>query len=520
MAKRAPRASAVPAKAKRFPRSSRKIMTTAATLLRLLVGLAVCARSALALRRVDGRGIVSAHTRASSSSTTGPDSSGSPQRLRAEPEMVLSSSTTSPVSSWYDSGVRLPPAPQPEIWPMLGGTNKQYKVKSVSRTEWTPPAGWKPNKMPEPSPAASGSSAPTGPTAVTGQSWGLVPTKSAGAPSVSPLAAPLVSAATSEFPMLGGANKPNSYKVKSVSRTAWTPPAGWIKPSKSVSSWYDRGERLGRPSGPTAVTGQGWGLVPEAKPAAKPEAKSVSRVALGAIWPVKSWYDSGLRLAGEKKLATTAAARERLAAKAAAVKAVLDQQAAEYANSVKAEEARRAALTVQQREAEDRAIAEKRAADRERVEKVTNFIGDSFMFFTGAVAATADAAVKLAEEAAKERERLAAEKAAREKVEVESFLRGCITEDCLALDLPALDKAIKRASVEFKLDEEIIAAAQNASSSALVAQEAEKRRLAAEAEAAAKVAAATRALKDAMTGAPLSLNLVEVSAASRIAHNA
>ena len=128
---------------------------------------------------------------------------------------------------------------------MLGGANKQYKVKSVAREAWTPPADWK-------APTKSVGSwydrgerlvGPSGPTAVTGMGWGLHSE---------------FSDAPAAFPMLGGTNK--QYKVKSVAREARTPPPGWEKPTKSVSSWYDRGERLVGPSGPTAVTGSGWGL--------------------------------------------------------------------------------------------------------------------------------------------------------------------------------------------------------------------------------------------------------------------
>ena len=64
------------------------------------------------------------------------------------------------VRSWYDLGLRVesyekaavvevaPTTPtEPTEWPMLGGTNKAYKVKSGTREAWTPPEGWtKPTK--------------------------------------------------------------------------------------------------------------------------------------------------------------------------------------------------------------------------------------------------------------------------------------------------------------------------------------------------------------------------------------
>jgi len=31
---------------------------------------------------------------------------------------------------------------------------------------------------------------------------------------------------------------------KVPAREQWTPPAGWKKPTKPVTSWYDRGDRL------------------------------------------------------------------------------------------------------------------------------------------------------------------------------------------------------------------------------------------------------------------------------------
>merc|ERR1719163_2543634 len=48
-----------------------------------------------------------------------------------------------------------------------------------------------------------------------------------------------------EWPMLGGANKPGTYKVKTAAREAWVAPEGFVPPKfEWVKSWYDAGARL------------------------------------------------------------------------------------------------------------------------------------------------------------------------------------------------------------------------------------------------------------------------------------
>ena len=65
-----------------------------------------------------------------------------------------------------------------------------------------------------------------------------------------------------EWPAVGGTGGPHRMSgpyPPAAAREQWEAPAGWAKPTKPVSSWYDKGERL--------------------------------------TPPVKSWYDTGIRLA-------------------------------------------------------------------------------------------------------------------------------------------------------------------------------------------------------------------------------
>jgi len=80
-----------------------------------------------------------------------------------------------------------------------------------------------------------------------------------------PVAAP--PAAMKVWPVQGGSTKPGAYKAMAAPRELWTPPNGWNKPTKAVSSWYDLGTRLTAPVASWYDKGlrlapSGWGLVP------------------------------------------------------------------------------------------------------------------------------------------------------------------------------------------------------------------------------------------------------------------
>jgi len=97
---------------------------------------------------------------------------------------------------------------------------------------------------------------PTGSGAASGSSWGLV----------QPLTKP-------KHRMLGTYPKPPP-------RQYFKPPAGWVKPSKPVASWYDKGERLTSEASFVPGEPSGWGIVPKAAPKQEAATKDASVVAV------------------------------------------------------------------------------------------------------------------------------------------------------------------------------------------------------------------------------------------------
>ena len=76
-------------------------------------------------------------------------------------------------------------------------------------------------------------------------------TESSAPPSAAPVTVAVAVAARpappKEWPAVGGGSAPHRMRgpwPKEPAREQWEPPPGWRKPSKPVTSWYDRGDRL------------------------------------------------------------------------------------------------------------------------------------------------------------------------------------------------------------------------------------------------------------------------------------
>ena len=90
------------------------------------------------------------------------------------------------------------------------------------------------------------------------------------------------SADPTAWPMLGGMNKPGSYKATSTAREEWVAPPGYTPPKfEWVASWYDRGDRLNPPVTSWYDTGS----------------RLQADVEVVLVPSVVSWYDQGSRLA-------------------------------------------------------------------------------------------------------------------------------------------------------------------------------------------------------------------------------
>ena len=81
----------------------------------------------------------------------------------------------------------------------------------------------------------------------------------------------------------GGACHPMAGPWEAApARELWEPPAGWTKPTKPVSSWYDKGERLTPPVSSwydkgIRLTPTGWGDLSAPSSAPTPARKEVTR---------------------------------------------------------------------------------------------------------------------------------------------------------------------------------------------------------------------------------------------------
>jgi hypothetical protein len=176
------------------------------------------------------------------------------------------------------------------------------------------------------------------------------PAPAAAAPVEAPVAPPPPPAAPLGQGWYKGKRSAGSHRMAGrwpgdAKRTVWVPPPGWVKPTKPVQSWYDKGQRLtppvaakAAPAKPTnffdqvkAFFDQGdasssparpttdwykgkrslgthrsagrwpgdskrelWVPPPGWQPAAKPAKPAAA--ATPAAAGVKSWYDSGVRL--------------------------------------------------------------------------------------------------------------------------------------------------------------------------------------------------------------------------------
>ncbi len=139
-------------------------------------------------------------------------------------EAVVSEAT---VISWYDSGLRL------------------IKKSSVSATSSTQDAK-KPIFSTAQSTVESSFVAPLPPPGfvwaedLEGVDQFPAPPSTGAAPSASPI----------EWPALGGSGAWHPMRgpwPKAPAREQWSPPPGWVPPTKPVLSWYDRGKRLSAP---------------------------------------------------------------------------------------------------------------------------------------------------------------------------------------------------------------------------------------------------------------------------------
>ena len=268
-----------------------------------------------------------------------------------------------PVVSWYDSGKRLSSpvtvatktASTQVEWPALGGSGAFHPMrgpwpKAPAREQWTPPPGWKPPSKPVTSwydrgdrltstvtaKATAVAPAPIDPAemalaeSIAASTVALLSPANAltylsGAATRQSLIAKGVSldaineatavvreavaSMPKEWPALGGSGAFHPMRgpwPKAPAREQWTPPPGWIKPSKPVSSWYDKGDRLTSTVAKTASTQVEWPALggsgafhPMRGPWPKAPAREQWTPPPGWIKPSKpvlSWYDKGERL--------------------------------------------------------------------------------------------------------------------------------------------------------------------------------------------------------------------------------
>jgi hypothetical protein len=114
-----------------------------------------------------------------------------------------------------------------------------------------------------------------------------------------------------EWPALGGSGAFHPMRgpwPKAPAREQWTPPPGWIKPSKPVTSWYDRGDRLTvTKAASTQVEWPALGGSGAFHPMRGPWPKAPAREQWTPPpgWtkpskPVLSWYDKGERLSSQQ----------------------------------------------------------------------------------------------------------------------------------------------------------------------------------------------------------------------------
>jgi hypothetical protein len=194
--------------------------------------------------------------------------------------------------------VREAVASMPKEWPALGGSGAFHPMrgpwpKAPAREQWTPPPGWtKPSK-----PVLS---------------WydkgeRLTSAVAMAAAETTP-SAPVD---TGAYPALGGSGAFHPMRgpwPKAPAREQWTPPPGWIKPSKPVTSWYDRGDRLTvTKAASTQVEWPALGGSGAFHPMRGPWPKAPAREQWTPPpgWtkpskPVLSWYDKGERLSSQQ----------------------------------------------------------------------------------------------------------------------------------------------------------------------------------------------------------------------------
>ena len=277
-----------------------------------------------------------------------------------------------PVLSWYDKGERLTSAVammaaeatpyaqvDPGAYPALGGSGAFHPMrgpwpKAPAREQWTPPPGWKPPSKPVTSwydrgdrltstvtaKATAVAPAPIDPAemalaeSIAASTVALLSPANAltylsGAATRQSLIAKGVSldaineatavvreavaSMPKEWPALGGSGAFHPMRgpwPKAPAREQWTPPPGWIKPSKPVSSWYDKGDRLTSTVAKTASTQVEWPALggsgafhPMRGPWPKAPAREQWTPPPGWIKPSKpvlSWYDKGERLSSQQ----------------------------------------------------------------------------------------------------------------------------------------------------------------------------------------------------------------------------
>jgi len=270
-----------------------------------------------------------------------------------------------PVVSWYDSGKRLSApvtvatktASTQVEWPALGGSGAFHPMrgpwpKAPAREQWTPPPGWKPPSKPVTSWYDRGdrlTSTVTAKATVMAPAP-IDPAETALAESIAASTVALLSPANAltylsgaatrqsllakgvsldvineatavvreavasmpkEWPALGGSGAFHPMRgpwPKAPAREQWTPPPGWIKPSKPVTSWYDRGDRLTvTKAASTQVEWPALGGSGAFHPMRGPWPKAPAREQWTPPpgWtkpskPVLSWYDKGERLSSQQ----------------------------------------------------------------------------------------------------------------------------------------------------------------------------------------------------------------------------
>ena len=170
-------------------------------------------------------------------------------RLTSEAKVMVTSATEATVvtASWYDAGKRLSgeavsSEPKAIKTPMRN-------VKTILSKPMPPPGFVWAEDLADAAPAT--------PPAKPVVSW-----YDSGKRLSSPVTVATKTASTQvEWPALGGSGAFHPMRgpwPKAPAREQWTPPPGWKPPSKPVTSWYDRGDRLTSTVTKTASTQVEW----------------------------------------------------------------------------------------------------------------------------------------------------------------------------------------------------------------------------------------------------------------------